>query len=98
MAACVQTPAGAKGEGHLDIRVKKNILRRGQQGRSPKAGLYLVCGKSSEETSVAGSGRTRRLGAEVMGEERRSRSQRTLLTMVPILGLLFWEYEKQCLG
>lgn len=86
MVAFVQTPAGAKGEGHLDTWVKKNILCRGQQCKSPKAGLYLVCGESSEETSVAGAERTRGLGGEVMGEERRSRSQRTSQTIVQFLG------------
>lgn len=59
MVAFVQTPAGVKGEGHLDTWVKKNILCRGQQCKSPKAGLYLVCGESSEETNVAGAERTR---------------------------------------
>lgn len=91
MIAFVQTPAGAKGEGHLDIWVKKNILCRGRQCKSPEAGLCLVCWKNSEEASVAGAERTRGLRGEVMGEERRSRSQRTLQTVVPILGLLFWE-------
>lgn len=53
MVAFVQTPARAKGEGHLDIWVKKNILCRGQQCKNPEAGLSLVCWKNREEASVA---------------------------------------------
>lgn len=90
MVAFVQTPAGAQEEGHLDIWVKKNILCRAQQCKSPKAGLYLVCWKSREET-VAGARENQGTRRRDDGRGKEEQIPEDFTDHCTILGLLFWE-------